>query len=111
MSALIRLAASSEVDFVGSCAVVAPVRALALELCCCCLCFGLGVTANLHLPQVFDLSMDQFDDNDVLLDWEMYAGARPWRLLDSERAPCLTALICTLSGRFCVIWQSAYQGG
>jgi len=24
---------------------------------------------------VFDLSMDDFDDNDVLLDWEMYAGA------------------------------------
>ena len=68
-----------------SCAVVAPILALALELCCRCLCFGLGATANLHLPQVFDLSMDQFDDNDVLLDWEMYAGAPLWPLLDRER--------------------------
>ncbi|KAK9828032.1 hypothetical protein WJX81_003329 [Elliptochloris bilobata] len=29
--------------------------------------------------QVFDLSMDEFDDNDVLLDWEVYAGMRRYK--------------------------------
>ena len=36
--------------------------------------------------------MDQFDDNDVLLDWEMYAGAPPRPLLHSESASLLDSI-------------------